>query len=700
MLAAKVEDMINTVVRQIAFYTFERAVHTERKSGELTAERIGELWLDVQRESLGPAIELKPGYETFWAYIPHFIHSPFYVYAYAFGDCLVNSLYAVYEHAAEGFAERYLAMLSAGGTKHHSELLAPFGLDARDPAFWQGGLGRDRADDCGAGKLGLTGLGLSFPVGIMPKSEKPDREKNRFSARAARYARVGANVGGVAARYAGRRLLGGEPDRAGEASALSSALGRLKGPLMKVAQLMATIPDLLPPEYAAELQKLQSEAPPMGWAFVKRRMMAELGADWEKKFASFEHHPAAAASLGQVHRARSLDGAMLACKLQYPDMQSAVEADLQQLQWLLAIRRRLDSAIDTSEIGKEIGARVREELDYRREAKHVALYREMLDGVDIVRVPRAWPELSTGRLLTLDWLDGSRMLAHKNRSARGAQSRSPPPCSPRGGFRSAASASSTAIRISAITRSSRETALPAGINLLDYGCIRIFPPKFVRGVVDLYHGLLHGDDDLVVHAYETWGFRKLSRDLIDTLNIWARFIYAPLLDDRVRTIADGVKPSEYGRREAFRVHQALKQKGPVTVPREFVFMDRAAIGLGAVFLHLRAELNFYRLFNEAIERFSMDRVAKRQAAALAAVGLAAHIRRAVARALTAHMASSMLPPIIRGGHHGRFTAQSHPGARRRRRSACHRARRHWCFSARRSASAPPDFGAPARRSAS
>jgi oligoendopeptidase F len=140
MLAAKVEDMINTVVRQIAFYTFERAVHTERKSGELTAQRIGELWLSVQSESLGPAIEIKPGYETFWAYIPHFIHSPFYVYAYAFGDCLVNSLYSVYEHAADGFAERYLAMLSAGGTKHYSDLLKPFGLDAHDPAFWQRGL--------------------------------------------------------------------------------------------------------------------------------------------------------------------------------------------------------------------------------------------------------------------------------------------------------------------------------------------------------------------------------------------------------------------------------------------------------------------------------------------------------------------------------------------------------------------------------
>jgi predicted unusual protein kinase regulating ubiquinone biosynthesis (AarF/ABC1/UbiB family) len=385
---------------------------------------------------------------------------------------------------------------------------------------------------------------------------------------------------------------------------------------MKVAQLMATIPDLLPPEYAAELQKLQSEAPPMGWAFVKRRMMAELGAGWENKFASFEHHPAAAASLGQVHRARSLDGKALACKLQYPDMQSAVEADLQQLEWLLAIRRRFDAAIDTSEIGKEIGARVREELDYRREAKHVALYREMLEGIDIVRVPCAWPELSTGRLLTLDWLDGTRMLTHKNDPlpVRNALAKAMFtawwfPFSRFGVIHGDPHLGNYTVFV-------RDGA-PAGINLLDYGCIRIFAPKFVRGVVDLYHGLLRGEDDLIVHAYETWGFRKLSRELIETLNIWARFIYAPLLDDRVRTIADGVAPSEYGRREAFRVHQALKQKGPVTVPREFVFMDRAAIGLGAVFLHLRAELNFYRLFNEAIERFSMERVGKRQAAALA-----------------------------------------------------------------------------------
>ncbi len=140
MLAAKVEDMIDTVVRQVAFYTFERELHLERKNGELTSEKIGEIWMKVQRESLGPSIDIRPGYETFWSYIPHFIHSPFYVYAYAFGDCLVNSLYAVYQNTESGFAERYLEMLSAGGTKHHSELLKPFGLDARDPKFWQTGL--------------------------------------------------------------------------------------------------------------------------------------------------------------------------------------------------------------------------------------------------------------------------------------------------------------------------------------------------------------------------------------------------------------------------------------------------------------------------------------------------------------------------------------------------------------------------------
>ena len=448
-----------------------------------------------------------------------------------------------------------------------------------------------------------------------------DREANRFSARAARYARVGANVSGVAARIAGARILGLALDRGKNAIELAAALGGLKGPIMKVAQLLATIPDALPPEYATELTKLQSQAPAMGWAFVRRRMNAELGVGWEKKFKSFEHHPAAAASLGQVHCARALDGIELACKLQYPDMQSAVEADLKQLQLLFAIRKRFDPAIDTTEIAKEIAERLREELDYVREAKHIALYRIMLKDRAAIRVPAVWPELSTGRLLTMDWLSGRKMLEHKNdklavrnRLATAMFTAWWSPFSHYGVIHGDP-------HLGNYTVFDDAKGNPAGINLLDYGCIRIFPPSFVGGVVDLYRGLLHGDDDLIVHAYEVWGFKRLNRELIDTLNIWARFIYSPLLDDRVRSIADGVKPSEYGRKQMFQVRRALRERGPVTIPREFVFMDRAAIGLGAVFLHLAAEVNFYRLFNEAIERFSIREVAARQAAALADTGL-------------------------------------------------------------------------------
>ncbi len=287
MLAAKVEDMLNTVVRQIAFVEFEIRVHDERRTGELTPERIGEIWLDVQRESLGPAIRFEDEYRWYWTYIPHFIHTPFYVYAYAFGDCLVNSLYAVYQDAAPGFAEKYLDMLRAGGTKRHRELLAPFGLDASDPGFWDKGLAviaelhrRARSD-------GLTRVA----------------EDDTLGGRMRRYVRVSTAMGGLAARLAGERYLGFSLDRPRHAADLKAALGGIKGPLMKVAQLLATIPNALPQEYASELVSLQANAPAMGWPFVKRRMAGELGPDWERRFRSFEHEAARAASLGQVHRA-------------------------------------------------------------------------------------------------------------------------------------------------------------------------------------------------------------------------------------------------------------------------------------------------------------------------------------------------------------------------------------------------------------
>ncbi|WP_181706612.1 ABC1 kinase family protein [Chthonobacter rhizosphaerae] len=453
----------------------------------------------------------------------------------------------------------------------------------------------------------------------------PDTERNRFTARASRYGRVGTNLGGAALRMAGQRLFGADDDKAA-AAALTAALGNLKGPIMKVAQLLATIPEALPPEYAEELSQLQSNAPPMGAAFVKRRMAAELGLDWEKRFRSFDRLPAAAASLGQVHRATLPDGRPVAVKLQYPDMQSAVEADLKQLDLAFSVHRRFRPAVDTREIFTEIADRIREELDYTREARHARLYGEVLSGDELVRVPAVHADLSTRRLITLDWLEGRRLLDHKE-ADQATRNRL-----------------STALfqawwypfahvgiihgdpHLGNYTAFDREeggeTVTGAGINLLDYGCIRIFPPAFVGGVVDLYHGLRTHDGERIVHAYETWGFRGLKKDLIEVLNIWARFIYGPLLDDRVRTVADGVSPGQYGREQAFRVHQALKEKGPVTIPREFVFMDRAAIGLGGVFLHLDAELNFHRLFEEQIEDFSLAALTEKQAGALARAGLA------------------------------------------------------------------------------
>ena len=447
-----------------------------------------------------------------------------------------------------------------------------------------------------------------------------DEEENRFSARAARYARVGANVGAVAARVAGSRLFGYELDRSKNAMELAAALGGLKGPIMKAAQLLSTIPEALPPEYARELAQLQSAAPPMGPAFVRRRMQAELGPDWQRRFQSFELEAAAAASLGQVHRAVAPDGRALAVKLQYPDMQSAVEADVNQLKIVFAIHARMDPAIDTGEILAEIATRLREELDYELEARHTALYAAILAGDPLIQVPEILHELSTKRLLTMTWSNGRPLLDYKpapledrNQIARAMFRAWWFPFSHFGVIHGDPHLGNYNVF--------EAEGRPAGVNLLDYGCIRAFAPKFVAGVIDLYRGLERNDGALIVHAYETWGFRGLSKELIEVLNIWARFIYGPLLDDRVRSIAEGTTPGEYGRREAFTVHQALKQKGPVRVPREFVFMDRAAIGLGGVFLHLDARLNFYRIFNETIEGFDIAALAARQAEIFARTGV-------------------------------------------------------------------------------
>ena len=445
----------------------------------------------------------------------------------------------------------------------------------------------------------------------------PSDERDTLPGRIARVAKVGAGLSSAAATFGAHRLMSSDETDAKTAKALRAALGDVKGPLMKVAQLLATIPDALPEDYAAELATLQAHAPPMGWSFVKRRMRAELGAGWLERFAEFEREAAHAASLGQVHRARLHDGREVACKLQYPDMASAVEADLAQLNVLMSLFKRMERAIDPTDIADEIADRLREELDYVRERKAMTLYANILSTTEGVRVPEPVEELSTARLLTMTWLDGEPLLSHtdaplevRNRIANLLFNAWWRPMNVYGVIHGDPHLGNYAV-----------VGDGEAANLLDFGCIRIFPPSFVAGVVNLYRALLNDDRDGQVAAYESWGFQGLSHDLIDVLNLWARFIYGPLLDDRVRTIADGISPGSYGRKEAFEVRNLLKEKGPVRVPREFVFMDRAAIGLGAAFLHLGAELNFHELFEDSIAGFNHDMLAARQSDALALAGL-------------------------------------------------------------------------------
>jgi len=430
-----------------------------------------------------------------------------------------------------------------------------------------------------------------------------------------RYARVGGAVGGLAAGYAGRRLLGRAPEHDAHARDLAAAIGGLKGPLMKVAQILATVPDALPPAYAEELRQLQADAPSMGWPFVRRRMAGELGPGWRDLFGGFEQSAAHAASLGQVHRARAPDGARLACKLQYPGMAAAVEADLKQLRLVLAVYERRDRSIRTDGIFRELSERLREELDYRREAKQMRLYGAMLAEEPGVTAPEPVDPLSTDRLLTMTWIDGRPLLEAvdlpveaRNRLAQNMFRAWYAPFYGYGVIHGDPHLGNYSMRED------------YGVNLLDFGCIRVFPPSFVRGVIDLYRALRDGDEALAVSAYETWGFEKPSRELIRVLNIWAEFLYAPLLQDRVQRIQES-ESGLYGATVAAKVHRELRRVGGVRPPREFVLMDRAAIGLGAVFMRLRAEVNWHRLFHGLIDDFDADMLAARQRAALEAVGL-------------------------------------------------------------------------------
>ena len=441
------------------------------------------------------------------------------------------------------------------------------------------------------------------------------KEENNFVSRVKRYSKVTTSLTSLATQFAGKKYLNFDLSDQKYAAQITEILGNLKGPLMKVAQLSATIPDLLPEEYARKLAELQSNAPPMSWVFVKRRMKAELGENWEDQFLSFDRDASFAASLGQVHKATMPNKENVACKLQYPDMASAVEADLGQLKIIFKIYSSYNKSIQIKEIYKEIEARLKEELDYRLEYKHLKVFNFIHQKNEYIKIPKVYEKISTNRLLVMQYLEGKKLIEYKNAPQK--------------------------LRNDLAKKLFMTWYYPFykygiihgdphlgnysvdkknNINLFDFGCVRIFPATFVKGVIDLYFALKQKDNSKIKKAYEAWGFKDIDNKLMTVLNKWALFLYDPILKNEVRRIQDS-DSGIYGAKIAGEVHRELKKYGGVKPPREFVFMDRAAVGLGSIFIHLKAEINWYKLFHALIKDFSVQNVESNQKKALKSAGI-------------------------------------------------------------------------------
>ena len=346
-----------------------------------------------------------------------------------------------------------------------------------------------------------------------------DTESRSIAKQIKRYAQVGGVVGKLATKLASQKYLGVKLDKEKHALEIREALGGIKGPLMKVAQLSATIPDLLPDEYTKELLHLQSNAPPMGWLFVKRRMATELSQNWQKQFKEFDKEATRAASLGQVHKAVTNSGETVACKLQYPDMQSAVSADLSQLKMIFSIYQSYNKAIKTGEVYKEITDRLTEELDYERERKLMTVFGKIFSKTNLIHVPKTYDKLSSKRLLTMSWLEGKSILTYKddkkeirNSLAKNMYYAWYKPFFDYGVIHGDPHMGNYSVQED------------LSINLYDFGCMRIFKSKFIQGVIDLYFALQKNDEALAVHAYEQWGFDDITKEKLEILSKWANFL--------------------------------------------------------------------------------------------------------------------------------------------------------------------------------
>ena len=432
-------------------------------------------------------------------------------------------------------------------------------------------------------------------------------DKDKFSKRASRYIQLSGQVGGLLAKLGANKFLGMDIDKNKHALNLKKDLGEVKGPFMKIAQLVSMIPDALPIEYSNQLMQLQSHAPSMGESFVTRRMANELGENWKKFFLNFNTTASYAASLGQVHKAKLKNGDIVACKLQYPNMQSAVNADLNQFKIVLNLFEKYNKAIKTKKIFFEIKDRLVEEIDYVNEIKNIKIFEKIFNSNKSVNIPRIYKNCSTKRLITMSWLQGQSLedvIKYSKNKKEFSE-------------RIATNIFNTWYMpfykfcvIHGDPHFGNYSFKKNGdINLFDFGCVRFFPIKFVKAVLNLYYALEKKDEDLTIEAYKTWGFKKINKGLIKILNLLASYIYGPLLEDKKRLI-QGDKNRGYGIDVANNVYKELKKIGGVEPPKEFVFIDRAAIGMGSLFMKLDVKLNWHKLFKDLIKDFDEKRILK------------------------------------------------------------------------------------------
>ena len=432
-------------------------------------------------------------------------------------------------------------------------------------------------------------------------------DKDNFSKRLNRYFQITSQVGGIVTRIGANKYLGLNTDHKKNAHNLQEKFGQAKGPFMKIAQLLAMIPDAIPREYANQLMKLQTNAPPMGEYFVRRRMKNELGENWKKKFINFNETSSFAASFGQVHKAKLNNGQLVACKIQYPDMLSTVKADLVQLKVVLNLFEKFNKVIKTSKIHSEIKERLFEEIDYIKEAQNINIFNRIFKNETKINIPNIFSKYTTSKLITMSWLDG-RSIHHLFTSSNNKLKEKVATNIFNAWYKPFYS---FAIIHGDPHFGNYSFTKNGNINLFDFGCIRIFPVNFVKAVIDLYYALERKDIDLAVEAYKTWGFKKINKELIKILNLWASYIYGPLLENKKRFIQGDGKQG-YGFAIANKVYKKLKQIGGVEPPKEFVFIDRAAIGMGSLFMKLNVRLNWYELFNNLIKDFELNHIKKKQ----------------------------------------------------------------------------------------